>query len=766
VLTLPRPILAHAFEGMAEGVAVVASPSGEIIYLNQAAERMFGYESGELLGQPSTLLSAAPPGDNKQRFARIHKSLDATDRWSGELRARCKDGSELPLNVRISTTTLDGKTYRVVVYEDLAERHRAEQALALNETRTRQIFEADLLGFIAWDLQGAIVEANNAFLGMIGYTREEFETEGILWETITPPEFRARDHAAIVELRETGRCGHFEKEFFHKDGSRVPVLIGASILAPGDERGVSFVLDIKERKEAERAALAAQQRFEAFMDNSHAVAFMKDHQGRYVYMNRRLLETFPHLGDSWFGKRDIDLWPENVEQFVQHDHDVLFAGAPVQVVQQMRGPNGETMHWQVSKFPFLDISGHVFIGGMALNITDQVQAKEKLQLVEEQVRQSQKMEAVGRLAGGVAHDFNNLLTVINGCSELLLEQLSKAHPGHALAKEIHNAGERAAALTRQLLAFSRRQVLQPKVLDINDMLQHLEQILRRALGPDIEIVLELGKDLGQIKVDPAQLDQVVINLAVNARDAMPGGGRLTLATSDLEITEDMHDPDGTCLQGRYVRLTVSDTGHGMDDATRASIFEPFFTTKEAGKGTGLGLAMVYGFVRQSGGRIQVASQVGKGTQFTIDLPCVKDAISEQPATQPQLRLPKGTETVMIVEDEEGIRAWTCQVLESCGYHVLEAGHGQQAIALDETFAAPIDLLVTDVVMPRMSGRQVAEVLQQRHPQMRVLFVSGYTDDSIIRRGILSSTAAFLQKPFSAVALAHKVREMLDLPRNL
>jgi two-component system cell cycle sensor histidine kinase/response regulator CckA len=279
-------------------------------------------------------------------------------------------------------------------------------------------------------------------------------------------------------------------------------------------------------------------------------------------------------------------------------------------------------------------------------------------------------------------------------------------------------------------------------------------------------VLELGKDLGQIKVDPAQLDQVVINLAVNARDAMPGGGRLTLATSDLEITEDMHDPDGTCLQGRYVRLTVSDTGHGMDDATRASIFEPFFTTKEAGKGTGLGLAMVYGFVRQSGGRIQVASQVGKGTQFTIDLPCVKDAISEQPATQPQLRLPKGTETVMIVEDEEGIRAWTCQVLESCGYHVLEAGHGQQAIALDETFAAPIDLLVTDVVMPRMSGRQVAEVLQQRHPQMRVLFVSGYTDDSIIRRGILSSTAAFLQKPFSAVALAHKVREMLDLPRNL
>ncbi len=751
---------------MAEGVAVVASPSGEIVYVNPAAERLFGYEPGELLGRHGALLSAEPPDENKQRFVSIRRSLEATERWAGELRALRKDGSEVPLRARISTTTIDEQVYRVVVYEDIAERRLAEQAMSLNETRTRQIFEADLLGFIAWDLSGTIVQANNAFLRMIGYSRADFEAEGIQWEAITPAEFRALDLNAIEQLRQTGCCEHFEKEFFRKDGSRVPVLIGASMLAPGDDCGVSFVLDITRRKEAERAALAAQQRFEAFMDNSHAVAFMKDHQGRYVYMNRRLIETFPHIAESWFGKRDIDLWPDSVEQFLQHDRDVLLAGAPVQAIQQMKSFTGETSHWQVSKFPFLDVSGHAFIGGMALNITDQVQAKAKLQLVEEQVRQSQKMEAVGRLAGGVAHDFNNLLTVINGCSELLLEQLSKAHPGHALAKEIHEAGARAAALTRQLLAFSRRQVLQPKVLDINSMLRHLEQILRRALGPDIEIVMELAAELGQIKVDPAQLDQVVINLAVNARDAMPGGGRLTLATSDLEIVEDTHDPDGSCLQGRYVRLTVTDTGHGMDDATRASIFEPFFTTKEAGKGTGLGLAMVYGFVRQSGGRIEVTSQLGSGTQFSIDLPCVKETASEQPAPQSQRHLPPGTETVMIVEDEEGIRAWTRHVLESCGYHVLEASHGPQAIALDETFEAPIDLLVTDVVMPRMSGRQVAEALIQRHPHLKVLFVSGYTDDAIIRRGILSATAAFLQKPFSATALAQKVREMLDLPANL
>lgn len=495
------------------------------------------------------------------------------------------------------------------------------------------------------------------------------------------------------------------------------------------------------------------------MDNSHAVAFMKDEQGRYVYMNRRFAEKFSHHADSWFGRTDEELWPADIAaQFREHDAEVLVSSDPMQVIQSTPLPTGECLHWQVLKFPFRDEQGHQYIGGMALDITDKVNAQERLRLAEEQVRHAQKMEAVGRLAGGVAHDFNNLLTIINGCSELLIEQLSQAHPGHALAREVQDAGRRAAALTRQLLAFSRRQVLQPKVLDLNAVLLHLDKILRRSLGPDVEIQMQLAATLGNVLVDPAQLDQAIINLAVNARDAMPDGGRLTLETRHIWLGDEVEPREDDCLPGRYIRLIVADSGEGMDGATLAQIFEPFFTTKRSGKGTGLGLAMVYGFVRQSGGQITVESQPGMGTRFVIDLPCVEQPAETLEEHPEPAALAQGTETVLVVEDEEGVRAWTRHVLEMCGYHVLEASHGQQALALAE---GHLDILVTDVVMPKMSGRQVAEALVARHPDMKVLYVSGYTDDAIVRRGIMTSTSAFLQKPFSAQALATKVRELLD-----
>ena len=744
---------------MAEGVTVVAAPSGEIVYVNLAAERMFGYSPGELLGQQGTILCDLTPGETQRIIEKVRQVLDQGLPYEGEFPMRRKDGTPLLAHMRMSTVVIEGQTYRLCVQEDITRRQRAEQALSVTASRLQQITEADMLGFFVWDVRGAILEANDEFLRMTGYSRADLDAGAVSWLAMTPPEYTEADKAGLKQLEATGRCEPFEKEYIRKDGTRVPILIGATGLDPQGSSGVSFTLDLTKRKRAEGLARAAQQRFEAFMDHSHAVAFMKDELGRYVYMNQRFAEKFEHHADSWFGRTDKELWPADIaQQFRQHDQEVLNSGLPTQVIQSTPMPSGELLHWQVSKFPFRGELGQQYIGGMALDITEKVQAEEKLHQAEEQMRHAQKMEAVGRLAGGVAHDFNNLLTIINGCSELLIEQLSHAHPGHALAREVQDAGRRAAVLTRQLLAFSRRQVLQPKVLDLNAVLLHLDKILRRSLGPDVEVLMQLGTRLGNVLVDPAQLDQAIINLAVNARDAMPHGGKLTLETRSVWIGDEIAATEEDCLPGRYIRLIVADSGEGMDGTTLGQVFEPFFTTKQSGKGTGLGLAMVYGFVRQSGGQVTVESEPGAGTRFVIDLPCIEDEVDADDTRTEDSALPHGKETVLVVEDEEGVRAWTRHVLEMCGYRVLEASHGAQALSLA---ANNIDILVTDVVMPKMSGRQVAEALVERFPEMKVLYVSGYTDDVVIRRGIMTSASAFLQKPFSAYALAVKVRELLD-----
>jgi signal transduction histidine kinase/ActR/RegA family two-component response regulator len=380
--------------------------------------------------------------------------------------------------------------------------------------------------------------------------------------------------------------------------------------------------------------------------------------------------------------------------------------------------------------------------------------------LEEQYRQAQKMEAVGQLAGGVAHDFNNLLTIISGYSELLLSRLPADDPSRELVEEIYMAGERAAGLTRQLLAFSRKQVLEPRVIDLNRIVDEAGKMLRRLIGEDVEVVTRLEDRLPKVKVDPGQAEQILVNLAVNARDAMPRGGRLTIATAAVEIDAGYARSHLEVEPGRHVRITVSDTGEGMDAATAARVFEPFFTTKAKGKGTGLGLATVYGIVKQSGGSIEVSSQPGKGTSFEIYLPTagVEAAELAPPAPVPAL---DGAETLLLVEDDPQVRALSRLALSMHGYAVLEAGNGEEAVRLSDGHAGPIHLLVTDVVMPRMGGRQLAEALRARRPSMKVLFLSGYTDDAMMRHGISHAEVAFLPKPFTPAALAAKVREALD-----
>jgi len=385
--------------------------------------------------------------------------------------------------------------------------------------------------------------------------------------------------------------------------------------------------------------------------------------------------------------------------------------------------------------------------------------------LEEQLRQAQKIEAVGRLAGGVAHDFNNLLTIVTGYSDLVLERLGATDAMRAYVEEIKKAGERAASLTRQLLAFGRRQTLAPRALDLNAVVANIDKMLRRLIGENIELTTVLAPELGRVKADPGQIEQVILNLAVNARDAMPQGGQLTLETANVELNEGDTRTRVSVLPGRYVMLAVSDSGMGMDAETQAHIFEPFFTTKEEGKGTGLGLATVYGIVKQSGGHIGLYSEPNHGTTFKIYLPRLEEAAQPVEAISPGAPLAGGSETILLVEDEEGVRDLARRILELKGYKVITASNPTEAAQVCERYEGPIHLLLTDVVMPTMSGPQLAEHVAFLRPGLKVLYISGYTDNAIVPHGILEEGVQFLQKPFTRDSLTRKVREVLDAPQQ-
>ena len=395
------------------------------------------------------------------------------------------------------------------------------------------------------------------------------------------------------------------------------------------------------------------------------------------------------------------------------------------------------------------------------DITELKRAEEEKAVLHEQLRQSQKVEAIGRLAGGIAHDFNNLLTVIKGYSQLSSFELKEGDPLRVNIDEIQNAAERAASLTRQLLAFSRRQVMEMKVLDLNTLLRDLEKMLRRVIGEDIEMVIQLAEDLGRVRADVGQIEQVIMNLAVNAKDAMPSGGKLTIETANVELDESYARSHVDVRHGHYVMFSVSDTGVGMTPEVRERIFEPFFTTKEMGKGTGLGLSTTYGIVKQSEGHIWVYSVQGKGTTFKIYLPRVNEPLEEIRKEVLKEELPRGNETILIVEDEEDVRKLAGKILEKQGYRILETFNGDDALVACERRKSPIHLMLADIIMPGMSGSELAKLLKPLYPEIKILYMSGYTDNAVVRHGVLEKGVNYIQKPFTMEGLARKVREVLD-----
>jgi two-component system, cell cycle sensor histidine kinase and response regulator CckA len=505
------------------------------------------------------------------------------------------------------------------------------------------------------------------------------------------------------------------------------------------------------RRLAEREEL-----FRLISENAADMIALVDAKGQRLYNSPAYLRI---LGRSPKELKDSpsleDVHPDDRAQLEEAAREAFRGGSGRRIEYRMRHKDGTWRVLESTASPVRNADGQV---EKLVIVNRDITERKKL---EEQFRQAQKMEAVGRLSGGVAHDFNNLLGVIIGYSEILQEGLPVGHHLRHSADEILAAGRRAAGLTRQLLAFSRQQVLEARVLNLNSVVRDTETMLRRLIGEDIDLTSELDPNLGTTKADPGQLEQVIMNLAVNARDAMPQGGKLIIETGNTEMDELFVQRYPYPVQpGSYIRLTVSDTGTGMDAATRARIFEPFFTTKAKGQGTGLGLSMVYGVVKQSGGYIDVYSELGLGTTFKIYLPRVDEAVEPVNPAASLAKTLRGTETVLLVEDEAALRDLTSSVLQGCGYTVLEAKNGGEALDVSQHHEGAIDLLLTDVVMPGISGRVLADQLLQLRPQIKIVYMSGYTGQTVGAHGILDPGSMFLQKPFTREALAHKLREAL------
>lgn len=607
------------------------------------------------------------------------------------------------------------------------------------------------------DRQGRFFNVNDAACTLTGYSREELLALHVhdLDRNITPQNW-PRIWQELTQRRSVSG----ESRLRRKCGSDIPISTTSSLLqGKGREFSCTFVQDIIERKAAEFAQRQSELRFRAIFNQTFEFVGLLAADGTVLEINQpaldfRQLTLADVAGRPLWETPWLDVTTQTSEQLQQAVQGAA-AGGFVRQEIAARDERDGMRTFDLSVKRVLNEEGQVEL--LIVEARDVTEQKR----LEEQFRQAQKMEAVGKLAGGVAHDFNNLLTIILGYSGMVLESLRPGDPLVELVGEINKAGERAAGLTRQLLAFSRKQVLVPVVLDMNGLLSEMQKMLSRLIGEDVDLSFRPAAGLWPVRVDAGQMEQVIMNLVVNARDAMPQGGKLTIETANVVLDEAYAAAHAETRAGDYVLLAVSDTGCGMDRATLAQIFEPFFTTKGPEKGTGLGLATVYGIVKQSGGHISVNSEPGSGSTFKIYLPRDREGVAaKRPDAQSKSRL-RGTETVLLVEDEDAVRALARAILQHHGYKVLEARHGGEALAICEQYSDPIHLLATDVVMPQMGGRELAERLGELRPDMKVLYLSGYMDDAVVRHGMLHASAPFLQKPYTPDALARKVRELLE-----
>jgi PAS domain S-box-containing protein len=640
-----------------------------------------------------------------------------------------------------------------VPQDSIAERKRTEHALAAlgeSEAIYRATFDEAPVGIGLTDLTGRFLRVNRRLCELLGVSADALLSSTFL--DLTHPDDRSDDAGARDRLLD-GTLGRYvgEKRYRHADGRYVWVAISVNLQRNASGEPLYFlatVEDISARRAAEDRSRSASAHLRAVVSALPLALWSLDRRGIVTLSEGRLLEKLGFLPGQLVGQSQFELYAAD-SQVIDWTRRAL-AGETLHDTNEVGGIVFETWY---SPIRAVDggVSGTI---GVAIDVTERVR-------LDEELRQTQKMEAIGRLAGGIAHDFNNLLTAITGYAEVALEANRPAGDARADIEEILRASQMASALTRQLLAFSRRQVPQFAAIDVNVIVGRMDGLLRRLIGDDVELRTNLCEAGECVRADAGQIEQVIMNLALNARDAMPAGGCLTVETRVVALDDEFVALHHGASVGPHVMLTVSDTGVGMTEASRRRVFEPFFTTKEQGKGTGLGLSTVYGIVKHSGGSVWAASEPGRGTTITVYLPVVAAApAAERPPVATPLKI-EGTETVLVAEDQDAVRTIICKTLQRHGYVVIDAAHPRDALAISRQDDRPIDLLLTDVVMPGMSGLELARTLQAERRSLRVLFTSGYTNHTVVESGEAGDDAEFIQKPFSPRALLEKVRLVLD-----
>ena len=741
-------------------------PSTGAVRCSQELYRIYGVRPREVEPSWETFMERVHPDDaprvrdDVNRVLREHRpvsTLHCIVRWDGEIRE---------LHTRMKVTASDGSSGapRVIgMSQDVTEqRHEAEERLEARE-RFRLAFEEAPIGMALVGLDGRWLQVNQALCELTGYSEERLLARSYQ-DIVHPDDLEGAVARGEGLLRGDLSSYQVETRYLHSDGRTVQVKVTAALARHLDGRPRYFIAhieDITERSETKVALRESRELLQGIFDNTEACLYLKDLDGRYLLANTASAEAVGRAPEEVVGATDFELWPESIaEQFASGDRSVIESGAPLQFEQCVLR-DGEPHTYITQKFLLRDGEGRPYAtGGISTDITERVRVEEENRRLEAELHQRRRLDMVGRLAGGIAHDFNNLMSVIINYAALLQQDMpGPSEPAEEIL-EIRRAAEQATALTQRLVAFSRGEVIEPEVIHASALVDEAERLLRVSIGEDVELAIERPTDPWAVEVDVDQLQSVLLNLALNARDAMPGGGSLSIATENvlLDAEEAARFPEAI-EPGRYVCLSVTDTGCGMEEEVAARAFEPFFTTKAPSEAGGLGLAMVYGVVRQSGGRVELDSRPGAGTTVRVYLPATDRKPTRQPRDFAGAAMQGNGETILVVEDEESVRGLVSRVLSRNGYWVLEAREPEEALRRFADGPAEIDLLLSDVVLPGMSGPALASRLAAAQPDVRVVLMSGYTDDVVI--GLDDDRVPLLKKPFTLTRLLTVVSHALS-----